>query len=141
MIKDVYIQGLVGGALIGLATVMLLILNGRIAGVSGIFARALSFRGQDLSANIAFVVGLVLGPLCYVLIYDQWPAAEFLMPLPFMAIAGLLVGYGTQLGNGCTSGHGVCGLARLSPRSLAAVATFLGSGIVTVILMRALEML
>jgi len=141
MIPDLYLQALMGGALIGLATVLLLLVNGRIAGVSGIFARALSFRGPELSSNLAFVVGLVLGPLCYSLIYGAWPAAEFRMPLIFMALAGLLVGYGTRLGNGCTSGHGVAGLARLSIRSIAAAATFLASGIVTVLIMRALEML
>lgn len=141
MISDLYLQSLAGGALIGLATALLLIVNGRIAGVSGIFARALSFRGLDLSANVAFVFGLVLGPILYMLTFDGWPAAEFRMPLLFMAIAGLLVGYGTRLGSGCTSGHGVAGLARLSPRSIAAAATFVGSGIATVMLMRAVEML
>lgn len=141
MISDIYLNALLGGALIGLATAVLLLVNGRIAGVSGIFARALSFRGPELSANLAFVVGLVLGPLLYSLIYGSWPTAEFRMPLVFMALAGALVGYGTQLGNGCTSGHGVAGLARLSPRSIAATTTFLASGVVTVIAMRALEML
>lgn len=141
MIEEPYLQALIGGAMIGFATVLLLLVNGRIAGVSGIFARALSFRGPELSANIAFVIGLVLGPICYSLIYGAWPTAEFRMPLLFMALAGLLVGYGTRLGNGCTSGHGVAGLARLSHRSLAATATFVGSGVVTVLLMRALEML
>lgn len=141
MIDDIYLQALVGGALIGLATALLLLVNGRIASVSGIFARALRFRGDDLSANIAFVVGLVLGPICYMLYYGDWPTAEFRIPLLFMALAGILVGYGTRLGNGCTSGHGVAGLARLSPRSIAAAATFVGSGIITVIFMRAVEML
>lgn len=141
MIPEPYLQALFGGALIGLATALLLLINGRIAGVSGIFARALGFRGTDLGANLAFVVGLVVGPLCYSVIYGAWPAAEFRMPLLFMALAGLLVGYGTRLGNGCTSGHGIAGLARLSPRSIAAAATFVASGIVTVFIMRSLEML
>lgn len=141
MIPDLYLQGLLGGALIGLATAVLLITNGRIAGVSGVFARTLSFRGRNISANVAFIAGLVLGPIFYMLYFDVWPEAEFRMPLLFMGLAGLLVGYGTRLGSGCTSGHGVAGLARLSRRSLAAVATFTLSGILTVILMRALEML
>lgn len=141
MISEPYMQSLLGGALIGLATVLLLLVNGRIAGVSGIFAYALRFRGPELGANLAFVVGLVLGPLCYSLIFGVWPAAEFRMPLLFMALAGVMVGYGTRLGNGCTSGHGVAGLARLSPRSLAAAATFVVTGVVTVLVMHALEML
>ncbi len=141
MIPEPYLQSLQGGAIIGLATALLLLLNGRIAGVSGIFARALSFRGPELSPNLAFVVGLVLGPLLYSVVYGAWPAAEFRMPLLFMALAGVLVGYGTRLGNGCTSGHGVVGLARLSPRSITAAATFLTSGVVTVLIMRLLEML
>ncbi|MCH9765952.1 MAG: YeeE/YedE family protein [Alphaproteobacteria bacterium] len=141
MIPEPYLQSLQGGAIIGLATALLLLLNGRIAGVSGIFARALSFRGPELSPNLAFVVGLVLGPLLYSVVYGTWPAAEFRMPLLFMALAGVLVGYGTRLGNGCTSGHGVVGLARLSPRSITAAATFLTSGVVTVLIMRLLEML
>lgn len=141
MIPEPYLQALFGGALIGLATALLLLVNGRIAGVSGIFARALGFRGPELGANLAFVIGLVLAPLSYSLYYGAWPAAEFRMPLVFMALAGLLVGYGTRLGKGCTSGHGVAGLARLSRRSLAATATFVASGMVTVFAMRALEML
>ena len=141
MLSEPYLNALLGGALIGLATALLLLVNGRIAGVSGIFSRALSFRGPDLSANIAFVVGLVLAPLSYSLIYGSWPEAEFRMPLFFMALAGVLVGYGTRLGSGCTSGHGVAGLARLSRRSMAAAATFVTSGVVTVFVMRLLEML
>lgn len=136
-----YWNALLGGAMIGLATALLLVLNGRIAGIIGIFIKVLRFRGSELFVNIAFVAGLLLGPVAYLWWFGQWPVAEFRMPLAFMAIAGLLVGYGARMGSGCTSGHGVSGLARLSPRSIAATATFVGAGIVTVLLMRLAEML
>lgn len=127
--------------MIGLAASLLLLLNGRIAGVIGIFAKALSFRGPELFANIAFILGLVAAPLLYNWYFGAWPEATFNMPLFFMGAAGLLVGYGTRMGSGCTSGHGVCGLARLSRRSMVATSIFVGSGILTVALMRLAEMI
>jgi uncharacterized membrane protein YedE/YeeE len=129
-----YWPSLLGGMLIGLSVVMLLLLNGRIAGVSGIVGRLL--RGAQLSTNAAFVIGLVMGPSIYLALFGQWPAVTITASMPTIVIAGLLVGFGTRMGSGCTSGHGVLGLARLSRRSMAAVAAFMSAGMLTVTLMR-----
>jgi uncharacterized membrane protein YedE/YeeE len=129
-----YVSSLVGGLLIGLAAALLLNLNGRIAGISGILGGLL--QGKQIKTNVAFVAGLALGPIVYYVHFAHWPLVRITTPWPLIVIAGLLVGFGTRLGSGCTSGHGVLGLARLSPRSIAAVATFLTVGIVTVTLMR-----
>lgn len=117
------LSALAGGALLGLGTVALWWLNGRIAGVSGILGRALVGPGRG--EPLLFLLGLVLGAGLFLLLGGQAPAPRAEMPVALLAAAGLLVGYGTALGNGCTSGHGVCGLARLSPRSFAATAVFL----------------
>jgi len=130
-----YLPSLLGGMLIGLSTVMLLLLNGRIAGISGIVASLIQ-RGPIATANAAFVAGLVLGPVLYRLWIGEWPIMRIHGSLLLLAAAGLLVGFGTRMGSGCTSGHGVAGLARLSPRSIVAVATFLATGVATVTLMR-----
>ncbi|MEI5668540.1 YeeE/YedE family protein [Bosea sp. CCNWLW174] len=127
-------HSLLGGMLIGLSASLLLLLNGRVAGISGILGRLA--QGTQLPANAAFVIGLILGPLIYRLAAGTWPAVTITTSLPVIALAGLLVGFGTRMGSGCTSGHGIVGLARLSPRSIAAVVTFLGAGIITVTLMR-----
>lgn len=129
-----YLVSLIGGMLIGLAAIMLLILNGRIAGVSGIVGRLA--QGVDLPTNSAFVVGLVLGPIAYMGMLGRWPEVTITEPLPIIVLAGLLVGFGTRMGSGCTSGHGVLGLARLSPRSMAAVVTFLAAGVAAVAILR-----
>jgi len=129
-----YLQSLAGGMLIGLSAILFLVLNGRIAGISGIVGRLA--QGMSILINGAFVVGLMLGPVLYMAIFTRWPAVTITASLPLLAVAGLLVGFGSRLGSGCTSGHGVLGLARLSPRSLAAVLTFLATGIITVTLMR-----
>jgi uncharacterized membrane protein YedE/YeeE len=129
-----YLLSLIGGMLIGLAAIMLLILNGRIAGVSGIVGRLA--QGVQLPTNSAFVVGLVLGPVAYRGIVGHWPDVTIIEPLPIIVLAGLLVGFGTRMGSGCTSGHGVLGIARISPRSMAAVATFLAAGVVAVAILR-----
>lgn len=129
-----YWPSLAGGMLIGLSAAMLLLLNGRVAGISGILGRLA--QGAQTATNAAFVIGLTLGPLLYRLAAGQWPAVTITASLPVVALAGLLVGFGTRMGSGCTSGHGVVGLARFSPRSAAAVATFLLAGIATVTLMR-----
>lgn len=124
-----------GGVVLGLASAGYLLLEGRIAGVSGIFGRAFQARGEELRLRLGFLGGLVAGG---VLLRIVAPAA-FGAPvaaLPILALGGLLVGYGTQLGNGCTSGHGVCGLGRRSPRSLAAVLTFMAVAIATVFVTR-----
>jgi len=126
---------LIGGALIGLAATLLLWLNGRIAGVSGILAGAIAAPGPERDWRTAFLVGLIFGPVVFAFFGGTLPR-PVLPPLPEIAIAGVLVGFGTQLGGGCTSGHGVCGLARLSPRSLAATMTFVATAMVTVFLVR-----
>ena len=131
---NTYLPSLAGGMLIGASAVMLLLLTGRIAGISGIVGRLA--QGFGLTTNLAFVVGLLLGPLAYLSIFDGWPTVEITVGWPLIVIAGLLVGFGSRMGSGCTSGHGVLGLARLSQRSMAAVATFLTSGAVAVTVLR-----
>jgi len=132
------LAGLGGGALIGLAAALMLLGVGRIAGVSGIAARATGISNSSLPISSAwlFLVGLPLGALAVVAISGP-VEPSFASPL-FLAAAGLIVGIGTRLGSGCTSGHGVCGMSRLSPRSLAATATFMAAGIATVAVMNAL---
>lgn len=124
-------SALAGGALIGLAAVLLLYLNGRIAGISGILNGALTSAGSERAWRILFLVGLVLGGLLYQLSGDRTLLTREGFPLWQLITAGLLVGFGTRLGSGCTSGHGVCGIARLSPRSLVATAVFMGTGFIT----------
>nr|WP_298101139.1 YeeE/YedE family protein [uncultured Shinella sp.] len=135
---NIDMQSLAGGMLIGASAVMLLILNGRIAGISGIVGRVA--QGVGLTTNLAFVLGLLLGPLAYLLAFGGWPAVRITATWPLIIIAGLLVGFGSRMGSGCTSGHGVLGLARLSPRSMIAVVTFLSSGVVAVTVLRGLEL-
>lgn len=131
-----YLPSLVGGVLIGASAVMLLLLNGRIAGISGIVGRLA--QGVGLTTNLAFVLGLVLGPIAYLLVFGGWPAVQITAGWPLLIVAGLLVGFGSRMGSGCTSGHGVLGLARLSPRSMVAVATFLTAGVAAVAFLRGL---
>lgn len=131
---NIYLQSLSGGMLIGASAVMLLLLNGRIAGISGIVGRLA--QGVGLTTNLAFVLGLLLGPLFYLLLAGGWPTVEITAAWPLIIVAGLLVGFGARMGSGCTSGHGVLGLARLSPRSMVAVATFLPAGVVAVTILR-----
>lgn len=131
---------LAGGGLIGLSAALLLLLNGRIAGISGIVAGLGADRGGRRLADIAFVAGLLLGPAAFALASGAWPQIRPVASLPVLVVAGLLVGFGTRLGSGCTSGHGVAGLARLSPRSVAAVLTFLAAGMATVALSRLVAM-
>jgi uncharacterized protein len=124
-----------GGLLVGLAAAVLILFNGRVAGISGIVGGLLRPTRGDLDWRIAFVAGLIGAPLAY----RMWfvlPAVQ-IEATPFtLAAAGLLVGFGTRLGSGCTSGHGVCGLSRLSPRSLAATAIFMAAGFATVFVVR-----
>jgi uncharacterized membrane protein YedE/YeeE len=132
------VEGFMGGLLIGLAAAIMLLGLGRIAGVSGMAARAtgIADTGAPRNVAIAFVVGLPLGAL---LIAQTVGAVNVSFPASIwpLIIGGLLVGYGTRLGSGCTSGHGVCGLSRLSPRSILATGMFMASGFVTVGLLRA----
>jgi uncharacterized protein len=122
------LSALAGGALIGVSAVLLMLLNGRVAGISGITAGLLTTSHvPDRGWRLAFVAGLVAAPLGLTLLGSS-QVINFVAPVPIMILAGLLVGFGTVLGNGCTSGHGVCGLARLSPRSLAATAVFMAVG-------------
>ena len=132
------VEGLIGGLMIGIAAALMLLGLGRIAGVSGLAARAtgIADSGAPRAIAAAFVIGLPVGAFLLSLatggIVTRFPPSV----LPLL-IGGLLVGYGTRLGSGCTSGHGVCGMSRLSPRSLVATAIFMASGFVTVALMRA----
>jgi hypothetical protein len=126
-----------GGLLIGTAAALLLLLTGRIAGVSGMVATAtrMTVAGTPWSQATAFIVGLPIGTALIALLV-RTPEVIVTSSVPLLIIAGLLVGFGTRLGNGCTSGHGVCGIARLSPRSLAATAIFMASAAATVFILR-----
>ncbi len=126
----------IGGALIGLAAVLLMWFTGRIAGISGIMAGALAFTGGDKAWRFAFIAGLILAPLGAGLV--GYPVSYPDMPANWavIVVAGLLVGFGTRLGGGCTSGHGVCGVARLSPRSIVATGIFMATAILVVFLTR-----
>jgi len=130
------ISGLIGGAFIGLAAAMLMLLTGRLAGVSGIFGGILTARGSDRAWRVAFIAGLIAAALIAPLFGAPSAARPVASSLVLFAIAGLLVGFGTRLGNGCTSGHGVCGFARLSTRSIVATAVFMATAIVTVAIVR-----
>ncbi|MGM0767577.1 MAG: YeeE/YedE family protein [Pseudomonadota bacterium] len=126
---------LAGGILVGIAAASFVLLNGRIAGISGILGGLLTPRSGDISWRVAFMAGLVGAPLVWLLAADM-PQIEVEAGYPALIIAGLLVGVGTRYGSGCTSGHGVCGLSRLSPRSLVATLSFMAAGFVTVFLIR-----
>lgn len=132
-----YWPSLFGGMLLGCAAMLLLLVNGRIAGISGIVGRLIG--GQQVPANAAFVLGLVAGPVIHAAVYGQFPAVTIAASWPAVLIAGLLVGVGTRMGSGCTSGHGILGLARLSKRSLAATVTFLVAGAVVATMAGALR--
>ena len=127
---------LTGGVLIGVAAVWLLLVNGKIAGISGIFNGVLMPVKGDLAWRAAFVIGLLVAGAVYQSAIGGLVAPRAGVSFGLVALAGLLVGWGTRLGSGCTSGHGVCGLGRLSVRSLAAVLTFLLTGMVTVFVVR-----
>jgi uncharacterized membrane protein YedE/YeeE len=126
----------IGGALIGLSAVMLMVLTGRIAGISGILGGILDFRANDKAWRIAFIAGLVAVPLIAGAIGYAVPTPQ--MPASWIVIvaAGLLVGFGTRMGGGCTSGHGICGMARFSDRSIVATVVFMAAAIVVVALTR-----
>ena len=128
-------SALAGGILVGLAAASFLLLNGRIAGISGILGGLLTpFKG-DIAWRSAFMLGLLGAPAVWLLAADL-PAIEINAGYPALIIAGLLVGVGTRYGSGCTSGHGVCGLSRLSPRSLVATLSFMATGFITVFVIR-----
>ncbi|KMQ74486.1 YeeE/YedE family protein [Marinobacter subterrani] len=128
-------SSLAGGILIGLAAASFLLLNGRIAGISGILGGLLTPARGDIAWRVAFLAGLIGAPAAWLLAGDL-PAIEIQAGYPALVVAGLLVGIGTRYGSGCTSGHGVCGLSRLSLRSLAATLSFMAAGFVTVYVIR-----
>jgi hypothetical protein len=130
------ISAAIGGALIGLSAVLLMLFAGRIAGVSGIFGGLLDPRSDGRGWRIAFIAGLIAAPLCAALAGYAVPTPQMPPSYAVIIVGGLLVGFGTRLGSGCTSGHGICGIARLSPRSIVATGTFMLSAIIVVALMR-----
>lgn len=130
------LAALVGGGLIGLAAGALLILNGRILGISGILGGLLAPKSGDVRWRAWFIAGLLLPPLVLGATGYIAPPMKTTGSVWGLIVAGLLVGFGTRMGSGCTSGHGICGMARLSPRSIAATVTFLLTGFVTVYLVR-----
>ncbi len=133
---NTWISALAGGVLIGLAATLLLWLTGRIAGISGIVGGVLQPRQGEVAWRAAFLVGLIAAGAAWLwLVPDAYTPRQGFPPV-LLVVAGLLVGFGTRLGNGCTSGHGVCGLGRLSLRSLAAVMTFMVTAIATTYIVR-----
>lgn len=133
---DPWLTALAGGVLIGLAATLLLWLNGRIAGVSGMLNGVLVPRRGDVSWRVMFLVGLVVASGIYMRFVSGAYVPRVDFPRVGLVTAGLLVGFGTRMGNGCTSGHGVCGLGRLSGRSLVAVLTFMASAMATTFVFR-----
>ncbi len=129
-------SGLIGGALIGLASFLLLLLTGRIAGISGIAAGVMTSNAREASWRLLFVSGLILAAFLYPTLSGTPLRVDVQASLPVMGIGGFLVGLGTRLGSGCTAGHGICGISRLSTRSVAATVTFFLTGIATVYIVR-----
>jgi len=128
-------HALMGGALVGAAAASFVLLNGRIAGISGVLVGLLRPVKGDVAWRAAFVIGLIVAPLIY-LLFGSPPKPRIDADFGALVLAGLLVGVGTRYGAGCTSGHGVCGLSRLSPRSLVATVAFMAAGFVTVFAIR-----
>lgn len=137
MVQFTPLLSFLGGSLIGIAVWILILFCGRIAGISGILGGALSPASSDRGWRLTFLIGIIISPNLYRL-FHQLPSSEISASWPIVIIAGLLVGLGTRYGSGCTSGHGVCGLSRLSPRSLVATLTFMGVAVATVWLMGSL---
>ena len=132
-----YWPSLIGGMLIGLSAMLLLFVNGRIAGISGIVGRLIG--GDQIGPNAAFVAGLLLGPWLYAAMSGHLPPVTIAASTSILVLAGLLVGVGTRMGSGCTSGHGILGLARFSKRSFAATSIFLVTGILVATIMGTLR--
>jgi len=129
--NDEYLRGLLGGGLIGLAAVLLLMFNGRILGISGIVAGMLESPSGERGWRFALVLGLLLGAFGLSFYNKDYFAVTTGLPWMIYPFAGFLVGFGTRMGNGCTSGHGVCGIGRLSPRSLVATLVFIATAAIT----------
>lgn len=130
------VSALIGGLLIGASAALFLVLNGRIAGISGILGGLIPPERGQVGWRLAFMAGMFIAPLIYVASGGALPAIELDASLPLLVVAGVIVGFGTRLGAGCTSGHGICGIGRGSPRSLAATAVFMASAIGTVFITR-----
>ena len=131
-----WLLALAGGVLIGLSATLLLWLDGRVAGVSGILDGVLFPRGRDVAWRAAFLLGLVAAAGLYMALVPGAPQPRVDFAPAGLVVAGLLVGFGTRMGNGCTSGHGVCGIGRLSARSIAAVVTFMATAFATTFVVR-----
>jgi len=127
-----YVPAVLGGLLIGLAGAALLLLNGRVAGITGIYAGLFEARSEDRGWRALFLAGLIAGAAAVAALRPDTFRFDLVRSPLMIVAAGLLVGFGTRLANGCTSGHGICGTSRFSPRSLVATATFIGAGIATV---------
>ncbi|MGR5176294.1 YeeE/YedE family protein [Vibrio parahaemolyticus] len=125
---------LLGGMMLGVSATLLLLFNGKIAGISGIVSKIYKGRKGDTSWRLIFVLGMILGGVVSAKLLGIQPA-EMIVPMPLVLVAGLLVGLGTKLANGCTSGHGICGMGRLSVRSIAATMTFMAVAMVTTYIM------
>ncbi len=136
MVNFTPISAAIGGALIGLAAVLLMLFTGRVAGVSGIMAGLFNPRGDDRLWRLAFIAGLIAAPLVTALAGHAVTMPQMPASTVTIAVAGLLVGFGTRLGSGCTSGHGICGIARLSPRSIAATCVFMVAAMAVVAVTR-----
>jgi uncharacterized membrane protein YedE/YeeE len=130
------VSALLGGILIGLSATLLLLASGRIAGISGILGGLLVPKAGEAGWRLAFLLGLIAAPLLYAAVAGGLPPITVTSSTALLAAGGLLVGFGSRLGSGCTSGHGVVGLARLSPRSFVATGTFLAAAMVTVFVTR-----
>ncbi len=135
MVHFTPLESLVGGLLIGFSTLLMIRWLGKIAGISGIVGQLWSAPANDRAWRFAFVVGLLVSPLVYAL-FAPLPAVQIVASTPWLVLAGVLVGFGSRLGSGCTSGHGVCGLSRLSLRSLVATLTFMMTAMLVVWLVR-----
>ena len=129
-----WIYGLVGGMLIGLSATLLLLFNGKVTGISGIIFGIINPSRKDFSWRLSLIIGLMLAGLAFVLMSPQGFTSTIERPTPIIALAGLLVGFGAKMGNGCTSGHGVCGISRFSTRSLVATCCFIASGALSVLI-------
>lgn len=130
------VSAVLGGVMIGASAALFLLLNGRVAGVSGILGGLLAPPSRETGWRVAFLSGLILAPVAYAGLGGSLPPVTVDASYPLLALAGLLVGFGARLGSGCTSGHGVCGIGRGSPRSLVATGTFMAVAILTVLVVR-----
>jgi uncharacterized protein len=130
------VSALIGGLMIGASAALFLVLNGRIAGISGILGGLILPERGQVGWRLAFLAGMFVSALVYAMAGGPLPPVEIDASLPLLIVAGLIVGFGTRLGAGCTSGHGVCGIGRGSPRSLAATAVFMATAIATVFITR-----